>query len=243
MDEMKAPTMAERSQAESNERLAGPGRQVDAAGVLALTEPGPAAAGVVVTDRRGRVLARRAHYLGRATRSEANAQALLAAMRLAIGSGMEAPTFRIDDAALVAALGGAGTPDGAGALMATLREVAAELPGHRIELVSPASNLARAVALEPLVDWLPERTRRAEELRVRGVGAHEFEVESESQPGQVYRVVLRGGDGVQCECADFQYRGIPCKHLLAVAREAGALERLFYSERPESAVAGASSTR
>jgi hypothetical protein len=33
---------------------------------------------------------------------------------------------------------------------------------------------------------------------------------------------------LQCECADFLYRGIPCKHILAVAREANALDKVFY---------------
>ena len=35
-----------------------------------------------------------------------------------------------------------------------------------------------------------------------------------------------------CECPDFQNRAIPCKHLLAAAREAGGLEHLFYPDRP-----------
>lgn len=39
------------------------------------------------------------------------------------------------------------------------------------------------------------------------------------------------GDPINCECADFQHRRIPCKHLLAVAREAGGLNQLFYGDR------------
>ena len=108
---------------------------------------------------------------------------------------------------------------------------------HRIEAIPSTANPARAVALAPLVEWLPERTRRAEDLQVRSLGGGRYEVQSESQPGQVYHVTLRApgetGDGepIQCECADFLYRGIPCKHLLAVARQAGVLERLFYPDR------------
>jgi hypothetical protein len=186
------------------------------------------------------MLAHRAHYLGTATRGEATARALLTATRLAAGSGLESPVFKLDDAALIDTLAGyQGLPDGADSVAQALREAQAELSDYRIELVSPAANLARPVALAPLVEWLPERTRRAEALRVKQVGEHTYEVESERQPGQVYRVSLpRPGtttaDGMLCECADFQYRGIPCKHLLAVGREAGALERLFYADRGEA---------
>ena len=225
-------------------RAAGPGRVVYVAGALALTEPGPAAAGVVVTDAAGRVLAQRSHYLGYASRGEAAAQALLTAARLALVSGLEAPTFRIDDAALAEALHDRGGQRGAGGrggtadrLVPAIREALAQLPGHVVELIPAGTNVARAAALTPLVDWLPDRARRAEELRVRPLGGHEYEVESTSQPGQWYRVCLvppgapAGGEPLRCECADFVYRGIPCKHLLAVARETGARERLFYPER------------
>ncbi|MBI3971043.1 MAG: SWIM zinc finger family protein [Chloroflexi bacterium] len=113
----------ERPFRELGRRAAGRGRHVYVAGALALTEPGPAAAGIVVADEHDRVLAQRAYYLGPMTRSEATAQALLSAARLA--------------------LAGEGEP-------------------------------------------------------------------------------------ILCECADFTYRGIPCKHILAVARETGALQRVFY---------------
>src|SRR5919197_1506563 len=63
-------------------RLAGPGRQVYVASALALTEPGPAAAGIVVMDDKARVLAHRSQYLGRAGRGEATARDLLAATQL-----------------------------------------------------------------------------------------------------------------------------------------------------------------
>src|SRR2546423_14941366 len=68
--------------------LTGAGRAVYVAGAVALTEPGPAAAGLVVTDERGRVLARRAHYLGRATRLEATARALLTGLYGALDEAM-----------------------------------------------------------------------------------------------------------------------------------------------------------
>lgn len=219
------------------QRAVGAGRRVYVAGGLALTEPGPAAAGLVVADAQDRVLAQRAHYLGYTTRAEATAQALLTAARLALVGGLESPVFRVDVPGLVEALtgGGASGPhfEGSAALLTALRDALAQLPGHRLEVVAPSANLARAVALAPLVDWLPERTRRAEELQVQSLGGHVYAVESASAPGQVYRVTLRPpdapseGDPIQCECADFLYRGIPCKHLLAVARETGALERLF----------------
>jgi hypothetical protein len=218
-------------------RLAGPGRQVYVASALALTEPGPAAAGIVVMDDKGRVLAHRSQYLGRAGRGEATARALLAAMQLAIANGMQSPVFKVEDPVLQEAIADDQMPhEQAAPVMEALREAVFQLPGIRIESVSSTANVARPVALAPLVEWLPERARRAERLRVRPEGEGTFEVESESQPGQVYKVILRLPDGtaegepIQCECADFQYRGIPCKHLLAVARETDALERLFHSE-------------
>jgi hypothetical protein len=221
---------------EPNPRLAGPGRQVSVAGVLALTEPGPAAAGVVIADQRGRALARRAQYLGQASRGEATAQALLWGLRMAAANALEEPVVRVEDAALADALmADRPFPDDAASLGSALREAAAQLPGLRIEAVNPATNPARPVALAPLVEWLPERTRKAEELHVRPLGDGEYAVESASQPGRSYRVTLRlpeAGErqAMQCECADFQYRGIPCKHLLAVARDTGALQRLFYAD-------------
>jgi hypothetical protein len=220
---------------ELGRRVPGPNRVVYAAGALALTEPGPAAVGVVIADEHGRLLAQRSHYAGRATRAEANAQALVSAMRLAVAGGLEAPAFRIDDAALAdAASHDRELPDGAAPLTAALRELQRQLPGARIEVVPSGNNRARATALAPLVDWLPERTRRAEDLSVRTLGDGSYEVASESQPGQTYHVTLlqpgQSGDGspLQCECADFLYRGIPCKHILAVAREANALDKVFY---------------
>jgi hypothetical protein len=219
---------------EPSERLAGPGRQLYIAGVLALTEPGPAAAGIVVHDERGRMLAHRSWFLGQSTRAEAEQQAAVGAARLAVEGAMEAPVFRLESAELVRALANPSSlPDGA-PLTPPLRELLAQLPSFRAERVAPLANPARPVALAPLVDWLPERARKAEDLRVRTLGDSNYEVESASQPGQVYHVTLPR-DGVapteqapRCECADFEYRGIPCKHLIAAAREAGRLEHLFY---------------
>lgn len=234
--------MPERARRVPSDQPAEPGRYVYAAGVIALTEPGPAAAGIVVTDQHGRAVAHRAHYVGQATRARATAEALLAGMRLAQTSGLEQPVFRLDDASLVSALkDGRPLPRGVAPLGTALREAAEQLPGHRLEVVGAAANPARAVALAPLVDWLPERARRSEDLRVRQVGPDRYEVESASQPGSVYRISLRPTDGpggaepLQCQCPDFEYRGIPCKHILAVAREAGILERVFYPEPVEPA--------
>src|SRR4029453_16173972 len=96
--------MTDRPMRDVGRRAAGVGRHVYAAGALALTEPGPAAAGIVIADERGRLLSQRSHYLGQSTRVEATAQALLAAARLALQGNLEAPTFHIDDQALVSAL-------------------------------------------------------------------------------------------------------------------------------------------
>jgi hypothetical protein len=207
-------------------------RYVYSAAVFALTDPGPAAIGLVLTDRRGRALAHRAQYLGPANRAEAAAQALLVAARFAASHNLVQPIFRVDDPGLQAALAAAPESTETGAL-AELREMLAQLPGGRVELVSSAANPARSVAAAPLVDWLPERTRRAEDLKVRRLDQQTFEVESESRAGQSYRVQLgeagEGGETVaSCECPDFQNRAIPCKHLLAAARAAGGLEHLFY---------------
>lgn len=216
-------------------RLTGPGRTVYVAGAVALTEPGPAAAGLVVTDEDGRVLTHRAHYLGRATRIEASARALLTGVYVALDEAMLDPTLRLDERTLVDALEqGGSVPAGVEDIVERIREVRARLGAHRLETIRPSANLARPAALAPLVEWLPERTRRAENLRVRRVGVHTYEVASATQPGQTYRVWLRRPDGVDepfhCECADFQYRGLPCKHLLAVAQEEGALDEIFRAE-------------
>jgi hypothetical protein len=220
-------------------RATGPGRVIYCAGALALTEPGPAAVGIVVANQRGRMLAQRSHYLGQATRAEASAQAFLSAARLAVTGGLETPIFRIDDAALVRALqSDEPYPGKTAGLLTETRAYLDGLPGHRIEVVPAASNRARAIALAPLVDWLPERTRRSENLSVRPIGNGIYEVSSESTPGQVYRVTLGPVGSAQqaaeiaCECADFVHRGIPCKHLLAVARETDAMNRVFYSPTP-----------
>ena len=234
----------ERTMRELGRGVAGPGRLIDVAGVVALTDPGPAAAGIVVTDGQGRLLAHRAHYLGTTSRRDAAVQALLGATRLAREGGLVAPVLRVDEPDLAASVqpqSGADAADGAdGADLRELRSNLAQLPGYRLETIAPGVNRARAVALAPLIDWLPERTRRAEGLRVRPAGDGRYEVESESEPGRVYHVTLRrepppgapaDAELVACECADFLYRGIPCKHLFAVARETGDFDSLFYPLR------------
>src|SRR5438093_8324352 len=136
--------MTDRPMREVGKRAAGPGRHVYAAGAVALTEPGPAAAGIVVADERGRLLSQRSHYLGQTSRAEANVQALLAAARLAAQGNLEAPIFQIDDQVLAGALRGGPGPDDS-VTIGELREVLAHVPGHTIAPVSPAKNLARAV--------------------------------------------------------------------------------------------------
>ena len=232
--------MMEKPTREPSERLAGPGRQIYLAGAVALIEPGPAAAGLVVTDERGRMLAHRSQYLGHTTRLEATIQALLSALHLAVDGSMEAPVFKLEDADLIVGLrADRDLPQPVAGLTDTIRDLLAQLPGHRIEQISAMANEARPVALAPLVDWLPERARRAEDLQIRSAGPDAFEVESASQPGQVYRIkITPNGDEPSCQCADFEYRGIPCKHLLAVARETGLLDQLFY-RTPTRSAAGA----
>jgi hypothetical protein len=155
---------------------------------------------------------------------------------------LTAPVFRVDDAELARQADPAAAGTNAGAAgedpdgtRRALRATLMRLPGYRVEIVPPRMNRAGAVALIPLVDWLPERDRRGEALRVRTVGDGRYEVESESEPGRTYHVTFRPGDdgeaGATCECADFLYRGIPCKHLFAVARETGNMERLFHVAR------------
>lgn len=77
------PEAAERPMRELGKRVGGTGRRMYVAGALALTEPGPAAAGIVVTDGHDRVLAQRSHYLGSMTRSEATARAVRRRWRFA----------------------------------------------------------------------------------------------------------------------------------------------------------------
>src|SRR5438046_6923641 len=134
--------MTDRPMREVGKRATGPRLHVYAAGAVALTEPGPAAAGIVIADERGRLLSQRAHYLGQTTRAEATAQALLAAVRLAAQANLEAPTFHVDDHALASALGGGPSPDDA-VTITELREVLAHIPNYKIVPVSPAKNLAR----------------------------------------------------------------------------------------------------
>lgn len=204
------------------------------AGALALTDPGPAAAGVFIADERGRALSHRAYYLGYAGAREAALRAVIAGKRLVEQLGLSSARLVVDERWLADALrrSGSGTEQVSG-LMPEARATARDLP---IEVVSPSANPARAVALAPLIQWLPERTRRAERLRVRSLGEGEYEVSWERQPDLVYRVHLpppdRVGEGerIRCECPDYQYRGIPCKHLLVVAEAAGGRERLFYPE-------------
>jgi hypothetical protein len=233
---MQAVPEAQRPR-ELGRRAVEQGRFVYVSGAVALTEPGPAAAGLMVLDAKHRdVLAQRSYYLGVATRNEATAQGLLEAYRLAISGGLKVPVIRVDDPLLVTAVLTQQTlPGRVAETIRAIRALLPHLPDHRLELIPARANVARPVALAPLVEWLPERTRRAERLEVRRLAPDKFEVTSESQPGLVYHVTFRlpgaaaeqEGDPIQCECADYLYRGIPCKHVLAVAREVGATDRLF----------------
>ena len=103
----------ERTMRELGRGVAGPGRLIDVAGVVALTDPGPAAAGIVVTDGQGRLLAHRAHYLGTTSRRDAAVQALLGATRLAREGGLVAPVLRVDEPDLAASVQPQSGADGA----------------------------------------------------------------------------------------------------------------------------------
>ena len=218
---------------------AGPTEQarVYVAGALALTDPGPAAAGVFVTDARGRLVSHRAYYLGHARAEEAGLRAALAALRLCQQLALVRPHLAVDERWLADVLSGHKPLPADLAEFADAWQKARDAAGDfSVEVISAAANPARTIALAPLVEWLPERTRRAERLAVREVGDGEYEVTSERQPDLVYRVHLPSpervneGEQVRCECPDYQYRGIPCKHLLVVAQATGGRERLFYPE-------------
>lgn len=228
--------MIDRPPREPSERLTGPGRRIFVAGAVALTEPGPAAAGLVVTDDRGRMLAHRSHYIGHATRLEAATQALLSALHLAVDNAMQAPVLRLEDADLVLGLRGERDfPESVAGLAETIRDLLDQLPGFRVEQVAAAANEARPIALAPLIDWLPERARKAEDLQVRPAGDDTYEVESASEPGKTYRIrITANGDDPTCQCGDFEHRRLPCKHLLAVARETGLVEQLFHRSRGQA---------
>ncbi|MBI2755358.1 MAG: SWIM zinc finger family protein [Chloroflexi bacterium] len=226
---------------EPNPRLMGPGRTVWVSSALALTDPGPAASGLVIQDERGQALLHRAQYLGQASRGEAAARALLGALYLCLDNQLLSPTLRIEDAELAAALrGDARPPDDAARLWDQIVEARARLGSHTVEAIR-GTNPAHVVALAPLVEWLPERTRRAEGLAVQQRDDGSYEVRSARGEGQTYRVTL-GTDRetpLACECADFQYRNIPCKHLLAAASSAGGAEQVFHHPTsPESLESG-----
>lgn len=216
-----------------NEEVERYGAAIYVAGVLALTDPGPAAAGVVIEDQRGHLLSHRSYYLGHSTAREAGLRAFVAALRLKVQLELTEATLVVDDPWL------AGLLKGEAPLPEQFRDYTPWVespPVAGVEVVSAAANPARTVALAPLVQWLPERTRRAEALEVKKVGEGEYEVASEHSPDVVYRVHLPAverssdGEGIRCECPDYQYRRIPCKHLLVVAQSSGGRERLFYPE-------------
>jgi hypothetical protein len=216
--------------------IVGPARAY-VAGALALTDPGPAAAGVFISDARGRLVSHRSYYLGYAGAKQASLRAALAALRLCQRLGLASPRVVVDERWLADVLrGDKELPAELTEYEVALREILAAVPGLEIEVTSTATNPARTVALAPLVQWLPERTRRAERLQVNPVGDGEYEVSSERQSDLIYRVHLPSpervgaGEQIRCECPDYQYRGVPCKHLLVVAQATGGRERLFYPE-------------
>lgn len=213
------------------------GHRVYAAASLALTDPGPAAAGVYIVDAEGQIISHRSYYLGHARAEEAALRGAIAALRLVETLGLERPHFFVDERWLADLLRGAGDlPERLGAYRDDWQEALGGVGEIEVSMVSADANPARTVALAPLVKWLPERTRRAERLAVSPLGGGLYEVSSERQPGLVYRVSLPSteavaqGEHIGCECPDYQYRGIPCKHLLVVAQLAGERERLFYPD-------------
>ncbi|MBI3979914.1 MAG: SWIM zinc finger family protein [Chloroflexi bacterium] len=217
------------------------GVRISVAGVLALTDPGPAAAGFLITGPTGRVLHRRAYYLGQATADVASVRALIAALRFAVQRRFDHPVVSVERLALADLLGGAETaPATFQPFRQTVAELAQAIPGLRVRVVAPETNPARAVALGPLLEWLPARTRRADRITIQTLAPGVYEVASAHVPGQTYLVWLPkpGTPGrIACTCPDYQYRGLPCKHLLAVAgRSAGGRQRLFYPTPGETAM-------
>lgn len=211
--------------------------RVYVAASLALTDPGPSAAGVYVVDSRGRLISHRAYYLGFAGAAEAGVRAAIAALRLCRQLDLARPEMVVDDRWLFHLLRGrVDLPAELAEYAPTWRDLRAATADLSTSLVKPEHNPARTVALAPLVKWLPERTRRAEGLSVRTIAEGVYEVASERQPELVYRVhfppsaALAAGEHVGCECPDYRHRGIPCKHLLVVAQLTGGRERLFYPE-------------
>ena len=185
----------ERTMRELGRGVAGPGRRIDVAGVVALTDPGPAAAGIVVTDGQGRMLANRSHYLGTTTRRDAAAGAAggrpPGPRRGAGGAHPSAWTTRTWCRPCKAAPGGARSgADGAccGPSASTL----AQLPGHRLEAIAPAPT---GPARSPSPRWWtgsPSAPGGRRGWRCAPLGDGRYEVQSESEPGKVYHVTLRG---------------------------------------------------
>ncbi|MHB1006137.1 MAG: SWIM zinc finger family protein [Chloroflexota bacterium] len=206
------------------------------AGALALTDPGPAAAGIYVKDAGGRLIAHRSYYLGHAGGREAAVRAVVLGLRLARQLQLHLVVLRVDDPWLEKVLRGQDELSGELSHYASDIARARDVIDVRVGTIKPEANLARPVALAPLVQWLPERARRAEALKVTPMGEGEYEVASERTPEVVYKVRLPSpekvsqGESIRCSCPDYEYRGVPCKHLLVVAQSTGGMERLFYPE-------------
>ncbi len=107
---------------------------------------------------------------------------MLGAARLAVDGGMQAPVFRVESSELIRALASPANLPDAAPLGLGVRELLEQLTGYRVERVAPLQNPARPVALAPLIDWLPERARKAEELRVQQLDQSHFEVDQPASP-------------------------------------------------------------
>lgn len=68
----------------------------------------------------------------------------------------------------------------------------------------------------------PYRLVRSVELTLAGSEGNRYRVCG----GREDHIITRCGDTYRCDCMDFQQRGLPCKHILCVRREAGDTEIL-----------------
>lgn len=64
---------------------------------------------------------------------------------------------------------------------------------------------------------LPQRTKRALDLKVAPVSDGHWTVQSGSDPDKWYDVFIDGIDEYECDCPDYQHRGAVCKHIRASA--------------------------
>jgi hypothetical protein len=105
----------------------------------------------------------------------------------------------------------------------TLRTVLAELQAAHPERATRLDRAAMIVALRQI------------EQAMAGPGA--WWVQSESDPTTEYYVVALPSGRYSCTCKDYQQRGGPCKHALAVVLRAACEDRERGNTRPPAPLA------